>query len=188
MAIIYPSLENISRLKVKPTEGELWIVNYLNENLDESYEVFFNPFLDGDRPDIIILKKDVAIFVIEVKDYDLKNYNVDSFNKWSVVSHQGSNPISSPQSQAFTYKNNLYQLHLPVLGLGYLSNRYFFNLVQPLVYFHKANKFQINELYKNAENENRESARLLFEQKKSIKSNLNNTIEKLMALIQARRS
>jgi len=169
MAIIYPSLENISRLKVKPTEGEFWIVNYLNENLDESYEVFFNPFLDGDRPDIIILKKDVAIFVIEVKDYELKNYNVDSFNKWSVVSHQGSNPISSPQSQAFTYKNNLYQLHLPVLGLGYLSNRYFFNLVQPLVYFHKANKSEIDGYYKKAENENRESARLLFEQKKANK-------------------
>lgn len=169
MAIIYPSLENISRLKVKPTEGEFWIVNYLNENLDESYEVFFNPFLDGDRPDIIILKKDVAIFVIEVKDYELKNYNVDSFNKWSVVSHQGSNPISSPQSQAFTYKNNLYQLHLPVLGLGYLSNRYFFNLVQPLVYFHKANKSEIDGFYKKAENENRESARLLFEQKKANK-------------------
>ncbi|HIF9388414.1 TPA: NERD domain-containing protein [Photobacterium damselae] len=169
MAIIYPSLENISRLKVKPTEGEFWIVNYLNENLDESYEVFFNPFLDGDRPDIIILKKDVAIFVIEVKDYELKNYNVDSFNKWSVVSHQGSNPISSPQSQAFTYKNNLYQLHLPVLGLGYLSNRNFFNLVQPLVYFHKANKSEIDGFYKKAENENRESARLLFEQKKANK-------------------
>lgn len=169
MAIIYPSLENISRLKVRPTEGELWIVNYLNENLDESYEVFFNPFLDGDRPDIIILKKDVAIFVIEVKDYELKNYNVDSFNKWSVVSHQGSNPISSPQSQAFTYKNNLYQLHLPVLGLGYLSNRNFFNLVQPLVYFHKANKSEIDGFYKKAENENRESARFLFEQKKANK-------------------
>lgn len=167
MSTIYPSLENISRLKVKPTEGELWIVNYLNENLDESYEVFFNPFLDGDRPDIIILKKNVAIFVIEVKDYELKNYNVDSFNKWSVVSHQGSNPISSPQSQAFTYKNNLYQLHLPVLGLGYLSNRNFFNLVQPLVYFHKANKSEIDGFYKKAENENRESARLLFEQKKA---------------------
>ncbi|WP_163392970.1 nuclease-related domain-containing DEAD/DEAH box helicase [Enterovibrio norvegicus] len=169
MATIYPSLENILRLKVKPTEGELWVVNYLNESLDESYEVFFNPFLDGDRPDIIILKKDVAIFVIEVKDYDLKNYHVDVFNKWSVVSPQGSNPISSPQSQAFNYKNNLYQLHLPVLGLGYLSNRNFFNLVQPLVYFHKASKSQINELYKNAENKNRESARLLFEQRRGNK-------------------
>ncbi|WP_201774791.1 nuclease-related domain-containing DEAD/DEAH box helicase [Photobacterium angustum] len=169
MATIYPSLENILRLKVKPTEGELWIVNYLNENLDESYEIFFNPFLDGDRPDIIILKKDVAIFVIEVKDYELKNYMVDSFNKWSVISHQGVSSISSPQSQAFTYKNNLYQLHLPVLGLGYLVNRNFFNLVKPFVYFHKANKSQINELYKNAENENRESSKLLFEQKKNNK-------------------
>ncbi|TOQ56238.1 hypothetical protein CGG91_23905, partial [Vibrio parahaemolyticus] len=42
-------------------------------------------------------------------------------------------------------------------------------LVQPLVYFHKANKSEIDGFYKKAENENRESARLLFEQKKANK-------------------
>ena len=163
MATIYPSLENISRLKVKPTEGELHLVNYLNENLNETYEVFFNPFLDGDRPDIVILKKDVAVFVIEVKDYELKNYMVDSFNKWSVMSNQGVSRISSPQSQAFTYKSNLYQLHLPVLGLGYLTNRNFFNLVHPFVYLHKADKAELAAFYRSAENAVGDSSRTLLD-------------------------
>lgn len=64
MAIIYPSFENISRLKVQPTEGEFYLLNYLSENLNDEYEIFFNPFLDGDRPDFIILKKNSAIFIV----------------------------------------------------------------------------------------------------------------------------
>ncbi len=167
MANVYPSLEDIPDLKFKPTEGELHLVNYLNKNLDESYEVFLNPFFDGDKPDIIILKKGVAAFLIEVKDDELEHYNVNSYNKWSVITNQSSNPISSPQSKVFTYKKNLYELHLPVLGLSNLSNRNYFNLVQPFVYFHKANKSQISQFYEKSENENREGSKLLFEQKKN---------------------
>ena len=152
MAKVYPSLENISRLKVKPTEGELYLLNYLVTELDDTYEVFFNPFLDGDRPDFIILKKHVAIFVIEVKDYDLVNYSIDGTNKWTVKSGQGKSRISSPQAQAFMYKKNLYQLHLPVLGLAKLENRNFFNLVEPLVYMHKADRTEIDMLYRHPEN------------------------------------
>ncbi|KFA99534.1 nuclease-related domain-containing DEAD/DEAH box helicase [Vibrio sp. ER1A] len=156
MAKFYPTLENISRLKVKPTEGESHLLNVFEQSLDDSYNVFFNPFLDGDRPDFIIAKEGVAIFVIEVKDYSLSNYQVDSYNKWSVKSKSGTSRISSPQSQAFTYKKNLYQLHLPVLGLEQLGNRNFFNLVQPFVYLHKATKFEVNCLYQPAENELRQ--------------------------------
>lgn len=156
MAKFYPTIENISRLKVKPTEGEQHLLNYLEENLDDSYEVFFNPFLDGDRPDFIIIREGVAIFIIEVKDYNLDNYQVDSFNKWSVKYAKGQSRISSPQSQAFTYKKNLYQLHLPVLGIGQLGNRNFFNLVQPFVYLHKADKDKVAALYQPAENDLRQ--------------------------------
>ncbi|WP_351078160.1 UvrD-helicase domain-containing protein [Shewanella sp. CAL98-MNA-CIBAN-0140] len=153
MARFFPSIENISRLKVKPTKGELHLLNYFNEHLDDSFEVFFNPFLDGDRPDFILLKEGVAIFVIEVKDYNLSNYQVDSYNKWLVKTPSGSSKISSPQSQAFKYKKNLYQLHLPVLGLEWLRNRYFFNLVHPYVYLHHTMKYQIDNFYQHAEKE-----------------------------------
>lgn len=171
MASLYPTLENIERLKVQATEGEYHLLYYLNEHLDDSYEVFFNPFLDGDRPDFIIIKEGVAIFVIEVKDYNLSNYQVDSFNRWSVKNARGSVRIASPQSQAFTYKKNLYQLHLPVLGLGQLTNRNFFNLVLPLVYMHKGSKAQVNQLYSQTESEHRQKSQELFKQHKN--NNLN---------------
>ena len=62
MASLFPDLSNISKLKVPPTNGELYLCNYLNENLGEDYHVFFNPYLDGDRPDFIILKKNYNCF------------------------------------------------------------------------------------------------------------------------------
>lgn len=163
MAKVYPTLENISRLKVKATEGELYLLNYLIEELDDSFEVFFNPFLDGDRPDLIILKKDVAIFVIEVKDYDLSSYSLDEFNNWEVISEQGKRRIASPQAQVFTYKKNLYNLHLPVLGLANLENSNFYDLVVPLVYFHKADKLKLNYFYKNAEDKISYKTKELFQ-------------------------
>ena len=93
VSILHPTLENILRLKVPPTPGELHLLNYLTEHLDDSYEIFFNPFIDGDRPDFIILKKHTAIFIVEVKDYNLVNYSVDAFNKWQVSSGKGVSKI-----------------------------------------------------------------------------------------------
>lgn len=164
VSILYPTLENIHRLKVAPTPGELHLLNYLVENLDDSYEIFFNPFIDGDRPDFIILKKNTAIFIIEVKDYNLANYSINAFNKWQVNSGKGISIISSPQSQAFRYKSNLYNLHLPVLGLSYLKNRNFFNIVHPFVYLHKSEKSDIDTLYSCPQSELMIRSRYLDEQ------------------------
>ena len=57
MAILFPSLPVICRLKVPPTDGELYLCELLKEKLDDNCYVFFNPYLDGDRPNIIVLKK-----------------------------------------------------------------------------------------------------------------------------------
>ena len=57
MAIIYPKYEIIKALKVPPTEGELRMIDFLLENLSDEYEIFFQPFLNGDCPDIILMRK-----------------------------------------------------------------------------------------------------------------------------------
>ena len=149
MARIYPSLENIYRLKVTPTNGELHLVKYLEQNLDETYEVYFNPYLDGDRPDIIVMKNGVGVFVIEVKDWDLNLYSIDDKNSWSVVTanSHGNQRIKSPYQQAFNYKKNLYDLHLPVIGIRRIINDNFFKLVDCFVYFHEARQEQLHSLY-----------------------------------------
>lgn len=159
MANIYPDLENIKRLKVPPTSGEWDLINYLVKDLDETYEIFFNPYLDGDRPDIIILKEHCCAYIIEVKDWSLKKYKVDKKNKWRVKHNEKHSVINSPHAQVFRYKKNLYDLHLPVLGLSKIGNKNFFKLVNCYIYFYGSQKKDIEEIYSSALDEiNKEQA------------------------------
>ena len=57
MAIFYPDINTISRFKVAPTNGEWALLDFLKNVLDDSYEVYFNPYLNGDRPDVLIMRK-----------------------------------------------------------------------------------------------------------------------------------
>lgn len=89
------------------------MLSQLAEHLDDTHEVFFNPFLDGDRPDVIVLKKNCGAAIIEVKDWNLVHYRIDTNNKW----HYEDAQKIAPQQQAYRYKKNLFNLHLPALGL-----------------------------------------------------------------------
>ncbi len=68
MAIFIPSIEKIKKFKVSPTDGELSLLTFIERTLDDSFEVYFNPYLNGDRPDILIMRKGYGVMVIEVKD------------------------------------------------------------------------------------------------------------------------
>ena len=75
MAIIYPSLEQIKSLKSQPTEGELHAL-YVLSGLDDSYEIYFQPYINSFHPDIIVMKKRQGCLIIEVKDWDLNAYEM----------------------------------------------------------------------------------------------------------------
>ncbi len=97
MAIFFPTFDEIHNLKVKPEIGELYLLDFLKNHLDDSFEVFFNPFLNGDRPDIIIMKENQGVLIIEVKDYALDSYELDERKNWKVKNI--NQPIKSPISQ-----------------------------------------------------------------------------------------
>lgn len=149
MAIIYPKIESIKKWAVQPTEGEWFLLNYLKDNLDNSFEIFFNLFLDGDRPDFVILKKNVGVFIIEVKDWNINSqkYRIDLFNKWYFNSNSGYKVIKSPFSQAFNYKKNFYDIHIPLLGIKNVINPYFFNVIDIFVYLHCTDKDVFERFY-----------------------------------------
>ncbi|SUO97756.1 nuclease-related domain-containing DEAD/DEAH box helicase [Suttonella indologenes] len=149
MAIIYPKIESIKKWVIQPTEGEWFLLNYLKDNLDNSFEIFFNPFLDGDRPDFVVLKKNVGVFIIEVKDWNINSqkYRIDLFNKWYFNSNSGYKVIKSPFSQAFNYKKNFYDIHIPLLGIKNVINPYFFNVIDIFVYLHCTDKDVFERFY-----------------------------------------
>lgn len=143
MAVFYPSIEEIYSLRNKPELGELTLLNFLKDNLDDSFEVFFNPFLNGDRPDIIIMKENQGVLIIEVKDYILEKYTLDSKRNWKVK--HSNQIIKSPISQVFQYKENLFNLHIENLLAKKISDIRNFNTVNCGVYFHNATNNQIND-------------------------------------------
>ena len=145
MAIIIPSIEKIKKFSVQPEDGELYLLEFLNQTLDDSFEVFFNPYMNGDRPDIIIMKKGQGVMIIEVKDYNLDHYELDERKNWKVKNRTHDYNIKSPISQVLKYKNNLFELHIENLLEMKIKDIRSFNIVSCAVYFHNANKKEIKD-------------------------------------------
>lgn len=147
MATFYPSIDKIEKFKVKPTEGEWTLLNFLKDVLDDSYEVYFNPYLNGDRPDVIIMKKGCGAMIIEVKDWNLNNFHLNENKMWVLNSNESV--VKSPIDQVYKYKKNLFDLHVDELFELKLKDIRNFNIVSCAVYFHCANKSEIDNMLVN---------------------------------------
>lgn len=149
MAKVYPELDIIKKFKVQPTEGELCLVEFLMENLDDDYEIFFNPYLNGDRPDVIVFRKGYGLLIFEVKDWNLSNFIVDNKKTWHYNGPQsgwGSPVVKSPIEQVYKYKKNLFNLHVEGLLECRINNIRNMNVVSCVVYFHKSQEQYVDVL------------------------------------------
>lgn len=144
MGTVFPSIENIQRLKQKPTEGEWFLINYLITHLPNEVELYFQPFLNGDRPDIVLMQKGRGVTVIEVKDWNLSSYIVNANNQWSLA--VDGTKIKSPFQQVYYYKDQLFNIHIEGLLEKKIKNKNFYGRIKPFVYFHDAKKLDLNNL------------------------------------------
>lgn len=147
MATLEPKIEIIKRQKVQPTEGEWKLLNFLLEKLDNTYEIYYQPFLNGDNPDFAIMRKGSGVLLIEVKDWNLDHYYVDDRTKWRLV--KDDTYIKSPLNQVETYKDNLFQLHSEELFLRSVKNKNNWATVNCAVYFHNATQQELNNFLLN---------------------------------------
>lgn len=144
MPIFYPDLEKIQSFRVRPTEGEWTLLAFLNNTLDDSFEVYFNPFLNGDRPDVLIMRKGYGVMIIEVKDWNLNNFKLDDKKKWIYIPN--GSVVKSPIDQVLKYKNNLYDLHIEDLLQMKIMDYRHFNIVSCAIYFHCATQYKLNSM------------------------------------------
>lgn len=147
MATFYPSLETIVKFKVPPTEGERTLLDFLGKVLDDSYEVYFNPYLNGDRPDVLIMREGNGVLVIEVKDWNLDNFKLDEKKKWIYIPNGAV--VKSPINQVFKYKENLFDLHVDNLLEKRINDVRHFQIVACAVYFHCATQSKVESLLIN---------------------------------------
>ena len=141
MAQLIPSLSSIKKFNVPPTAGELAILKFLNDALDDNFEIYYQPYINGDNPDIVILKEDAGVLIIEVKDWDIDKYSLDDRGRWK-LKKDGTN-IKSPFSQVNSYRINMIKLHIPELLPKVVKSPKYYAVVNTIVFFSKADREDI---------------------------------------------
>lgn len=149
MAILTPNLKAAKAAKQKPTEGEIYLLDFLSTHFDDQVEVYFQPCFNGDRPDIVLISPKSGVIIIEVKDWNLDIYTIDVYNKWVVNLPSGQQRVKSPFAQVFAYKKNFFDIHVNGLLEKNLKNEAFFKMIKTYVYFHNGSKSAIEQLYQS---------------------------------------
>lgn len=146
MAVFYPSLNQIKEMRTPPTNGEWRLLSFLENYLrgKNDYEIFFQPHLEGYRPDIVILRKGSGVLIIEVKDYNMDLYHISNSKNWYVIAHDGEHRAAAPTEQVLKYKKILYTLFVPELSQKLLADKNNYALVSCAVFLSEASSMVIN--------------------------------------------
>ena len=140
MAILYPPIEVINRMKVPPTQGEKTLLTLL-ETLDDRFEIYFQPYLNGDRPDVILINKEAGILIFEVKDWNLNHYYLNNRCDWVLKKNDAI--VKSPFTQINNYRKNMINLHIEGMLEHLLKDTRYYSLVNSCVVFANATNQEI---------------------------------------------
>ncbi|MCM3727847.1 NERD domain-containing protein [Neobacillus cucumis] len=114
------------------TAGERLFFRTLKTYLPDDYIVYFEPEIQGKRPDFVIIGPDLGIVVLEVKDYTKNTLFQINHDEWHIVSASGEQSvIKSPMKQARDYTFQLVDVLKKDKNLIQLEGKYKFNLKFP---------------------------------------------------------
>lgn len=155
MGKIYPSIEIIKEF-IPFTNEEIHLIKYLRDNLDDSFNIFFKPNLNGDIPQIIILKKGAGILVIEVETSNFHEYeyilksNVSKYG--DIVLKDKNISFITPFEKVSYYKNNIAIYHVEDILRKSILNEEYNEIIKTCVYFYGEKEKDIKFKFRNNSN------------------------------------
>lgn len=148
-----PSLEAIENFRVPLTRGEKECLVHLEVYLkahhsDRDFEIYTQPNLFFSKPDIIVLEPNRSVWIIEVKDYNFKAYDIsfkDGKDYWKVKGRTDAN-IPSPFKILEEYKFNLMHYANSALSeaAGADQKKKFNRIAKSAAYFTNFNEGQLS--------------------------------------------
>lgn len=148
MAILIPERKIIEQQKVSPTEGEMALINFLESTLNDEYEIYYQPYLNGKNPDVILMRKGGGVLIIEVKDWNLVHYYIDKDGKWRLKDNNAF--IPSPFDQVEIYKEKLQNLNYRFLYENMLNTKVY-GVIRTAVYFYNETREKVQNFIKGQE-------------------------------------
>ncbi len=119
---ISPARSELSRLRTPLERGEKQVLDLLDQALDEEWEIYIQPYLNGCRPDFIILNPNVGIGVIEVKDWDLdavryaRKADSRGIERIIATKDEQNFVVDNPLVQVRRYKREIFEIYCPRLA------------------------------------------------------------------------
>lgn len=104
MAIIVP--EN----PVTRTQGEKEVIECCKMALSDSWYLFYETFISGVRPDLILFSEYYGILIFEIKDYIDSSILYISPDRWIIKTDEGDKFVDSPLKQVSEYAFNIINL------------------------------------------------------------------------------
>ena len=100
----------VGKLTELSTKGEIKLFTYFSEIFDvtEYVSCYYEPEINGYRPDFILFVKKFGIIILEVKDYEEDSLSeIPKTGEWML--HQGSENIQVPNPYylMYNYKRNI---------------------------------------------------------------------------------
>ena len=95
MAITIPET-----IRSSATTGERLFFRTLKTFLPDDYIVYFEPDIQGRRPDFVIIGPDLGIVVLEVKDYTKNTLFQINHDEWHIVTTSGDQAVIKKSDEA----------------------------------------------------------------------------------------
>lgn len=102
MAKIFPPISYLTSdvaYRIKPSQQELDILEYLSAQLSSEYEVFFRPFLNGLRPSLVIYRLDSGILILDIYENFTEGYQMSPEQKFKTQKYEIINLVVSPEDR-----------------------------------------------------------------------------------------
>ncbi len=122
--VVSPDRCDLPLLKPPLQRGERLVFEFFDQLLPAEWEIYLQPFLNGQRPDFVLLHPQVGVAVFEVKDWDLRAMSYepaagrdDAYLR--VRDHDGkAHHKENPLAQTSRYRRDMVNLYVPALGTG----------------------------------------------------------------------
>lgn len=123
--------------------------------------LLLKPNINGDRPDMVIVRPNKGILLVHVFEDDLSNYhffqqsrdidgNIEITERTTMIQKAGSLPINSPLTTIDTYQDDLVRLHLEGMLNKVLEESKNWSIIKKLVFFSQNTSQEANEFFKKA--------------------------------------
>lgn len=131
---------------------KLYLILLNRANLMDDDFIILQPDINGDKPDVIVIRPHKGILIINLFEADLNECQFTQDSNGSInikqISIAGDNCVNSPLSTIQVYQENLVRLHLENMIGKIIEDARNLSMVKKMILFTKNTKHEVDDFFK----------------------------------------